>query len=180
MNPLKLVFHAMRAMINIPFLLLLFMWNLVLGRDDALAILQQQLPRQLYLVSPVAYVVLMVIAQVTLLTSDGITSVALQLLVATICNLWIFVTISLGVQAYDTRLVQAQSIQYYLLFVGFLQTVAWVVHPENPKNEPSSVLILFLATAVAFVNEKLIKPNIEMEAQMMATVDMNQPMENNT
>jgi len=177
MNPLILVRHAIRAMIRIPQLLFMFMWNLLHGHEDAVEILQNQLPRQIFLLSPVAYVTLMIIALVTLMSSDGLQSVIVQIAISIACSLWMFVTVSLGLQTHDTRLIQAQSIQYYLLFVGFIQTVAWVVHPDNPKNEPSSVLILFMATTVAFLNEKVIKPNIE-RVEFVPANEINQPTAN--
>jgi len=173
MNPLTLVYYAMRAMIKIPQLLLVFMWRVVRGHDDAVVILQRELPKQLFLLSPVVYVALMVIALVTLLMTGAIDSIVLQFVISIVCNVWIFVTISLGLQSHDTRLIQAQSIQYYLIFVGFIQTVVWVIHPENPRNEPSSVFILFLATSVSFVNEKVIKPNIE-RVQFVPVNELNQ------
>lgn len=161
MNPLTLFINAMRALIAIPPLMLRFSWHVLRGKADAMEILENELPRLIFLISPVVYVTLMVVALVILMTSGGIQSPLLELLISLFLNAWIFITISLGIQAHDTRLVQAQSIQYYLLFVGFLQTFAWVANADNPRSEPSSVFILFLATTVTFTNEKVIKPNIE-------------------
>lgn len=177
MNPLTLFVNAVRAMAGIPRLLAKFIWHVIRGDENAIVILDNELPTLIFLISPVVYVVLMVVALVTLMTSGGIQSEILQVLIATICNMWIFVTISLGLQSHDTRLMQAQSIQYYLLFIAFLQTLAWVVHPDNLKNEPSSVLVLFMATSVAYMNEKVIKPIIERVELSTIVNSINSPSE---
>lgn len=161
MNPLTLFVNAVRAMAGIPRLLAKFIWHVIRGDENAIMIIEDELPTLIFLISPVVYVALMITALVTLLTSGGIQSMALEVVISLACNIWIFVTISLGLQSHDTRLMQAQSIQYYLLFVAFMQTLAWVVHPDNLKNEPSSVFVLFMATSVAYINEKVIKPTIE-------------------
>jgi len=161
MNPMTLFFNAIRALIKLPQIFARFIWNVVRGEENAILILEDELPTLIFVMSPALYFSFMVVALVTLMTSGGIQSTILQVVVSLVCNLWIFVTISLGLQSHDTRLLQAQSIQYYLLFVGFLQTLAWFVHPDVPRNEPASVFILFLATSVTFVNEKVVKPMIE-------------------
>ncbi len=161
MNPLTLFINAVRALLSIPPLLGRFLISVVRGEPDAVKILEVELPELVFRMSPVLYIMTMIIALVTVMTTGAIDSVVAQLALSIICNIWIFITIVLGVQAHDTRLIQAQSIQYYLLFLGFLQTLIWVLYPDNPKNEPTSVFILFMATFVTFINQKVIRPNVE-------------------
>jgi len=153
--------NALWALFYSPILLLRFLWSLIRRDDKASDILANEVPLMVFLLTPIVYVCCMIIALVTLLNSDGISKRIFEIGVLVFCVAWISVTMLLTLQPRDTRLIQAQSIQYYLLFVAFLQTLLWVMGPENPKNEPSSVLILFLATTVTYINDKLIKPMIE-------------------
>ncbi len=161
MTTLELLINAIKALVYIPILLVKFMWYLIRHDEHALDILADEVPRLVFFLSPIVYVACMIIALVTLLSSGGFKTRIFAIGVLVFCIGWITVTFLLGLQERDARLIQAQSIQYYLLFIAFLQTALWVVGPENPRNEPSSVLILFLATSVTYTNDKLVKPMIE-------------------
>lgn len=161
MTTFELLVNAIRALLSIPILLIKFMWYLIRHDEHALDILADEVPRLVFFLTPLVYVGCMIIALVTLLSSGGFKSRIFEIGVLIFCIGWITVTFLLGLQKRDARLIQAQSIQYYLLFIAFLQTALWVAGPENPRNEPSSVLVLFLATSVAYTNERLIKPMIE-------------------
>ena len=161
MNTFTLLRHAIWALFYIPVLLMKFMWSLIRSDEQAIDILANEVPLIVFLITPIAYIMCMIIALVTLLNSGGISKRIFEIGVFVFCVGWIAMTLLLTLQPRDTRMIQATSIQYYLLFVAFLQTLLWAMGPENPKNEPSSVLILFMATTVAYVNEKLIKPFIE-------------------
>jgi len=161
MTTFELLVNAIRVLLYIPILLIKFMWYLIRQDEHSLDILADEVPQLVFYITPIVYVVCMIIALVTLLSSGGFKTWIFAIVVLLFCIGWITVTFLLGLQKRDARLIQAQSIQYYLLFIGFFQTVLWVIDPENPRNEPSSVLILFLATSVAYINERLIKPIIE-------------------
>jgi uncharacterized membrane protein len=161
MTTFELLKNAIEALIYIPILLIKFMWYLLRQDEHALDILADEVPRLVFFLSPIVYVACMIIALVTLLSSGGFKTRIFEIGVLIFCVGWITVTFLLSLQKRDARLIQAQSIQYYLLFIAFVQTALWVVGPENPRNEPSSVLILFMATSVTYVNERLVKPMIE-------------------
>lgn len=153
--------NALWALFYIPILLLKFLWSLIRRDDKAMDILANEVPVVVFLLTPIVYVLCMIIALVTLMNSGGISKRIFEIGVFVFCVGWISVTLLLTLQPRDTRLMQAQSIQYYLLFVAFLQTLLWAIDPQNLKNEPSSVLILFMATSVTYINERLIKPMID-------------------
>ncbi len=164
-NIFILLKNAIIALFRLPVVLFRVLRALWRADGSISTIMKNEVEHGIYILLPLLYVFIALVALSAFLISD----VPFQWMIIGVCaitTVWAVFTILLGREVdHIATMMQASSLQYYLLFMGFIQTVLWVLFSDNPKNEPSSVLILFLASVVAYLNEKLVKPTLEFTNQ---------------